>query len=82
MDLLRMHKNNFKIYKVGLYLYLKVPEYASQYMCILTPVEYKVGDKVFVMEKNNFITVSSLEPPEASQFDKVYSTVVCNSDLC
>jgi hypothetical protein len=79
MDLLLTHGNGYKIYKVGMYLYIKEPEYASQYMCILTPVEYKTGDKVFVFEKNNYISLSKTEPPEASLFD-TYLTVVCHSD--
>jgi len=80
MDLLLTYGNGYKIYKVGMYLYIKEPEYASQYMCILTPVEYKTGDKVFVFEKNNYISLSKTEPPEASLFDKVYLTDVYHSD--
>jgi hypothetical protein len=80
MDLLRTNRNSYKIYKVGMYLYIKEPVYASQYMCILTLVKYKTGDNVFVLEKNNYITVSKIEPLEASQFDKVYLTNVYNSD--
>jgi hypothetical protein len=41
-----------------MYLYINDPEYSSQYMCILTPVKYNAGDKVFMLEKNNYITVS------------------------
>jgi hypothetical protein len=80
MDLLRTQGNGYKIYKVGMYLYTKEPEYASQYMCILTSVKYNTGDKVLVFEKNNCITVSKIEPTEASPFDKVYLTDVCHSD--
>jgi hypothetical protein len=80
MDLLRTHGNGYKIYKVGMYLYIKEPEYAYQYMCIVTPVEYMTGDKVFVFEKNNYITLSKTEPLEASPLDKVYLTDVYHSD--
>ena len=67
MDLLHTHGNGYKIYKIGMYLYTKEPKYASQYMCILTSVEYKTGDKVFVFvfEKNNCTTLSKTEPLES-----------------
>lgn len=80
MELLRTHSDSYKIYKVGTYLYIEEPEYASQYTCILTPVKYKTGDKVFVLEKNNYIIVSKVEPMRESPFDYVYSTNIFHSD--
>jgi hypothetical protein len=81
MDDLLTYDKKYKLYKVGSYLYVEEPLYAQQYLCILSTIQFKAGDRVFVVEKNKRVYLMTDEgDSDMEKTRKCYSTYVYQCD--